>query len=57
MMPMRMRRKARKMEKVKNLSRTARAQKILSTRWNKSDHARATGDKPIPFRRGRPSPG
>jgi hypothetical protein len=32
MMPMPMRRKARKMEKVKNLSRTARVQKILPTR-------------------------
>jgi hypothetical protein len=39
MMPMAMRRKARKMEKVKNLSRTARAQKILPARRNKSDHA------------------
>jgi hypothetical protein len=35
MMPMPMRRKARKLEKVKNLSRTARAQKILPTGRNK----------------------
>jgi hypothetical protein len=42
MMPMRMRRKWRKIEKVENLYRTATAQKILPTRRNKSDHACAT---------------
>jgi hypothetical protein len=36
MMPMPMRRKARKLEKVKNISRTARAQKILPAGGNKA---------------------
>src|SRR5258708_19709544 len=39
MMPMKMRRKVCNIEKVENLYRTATAQKILPTRWNKSDHA------------------
>jgi len=39
MMPMQIRRKARKIEKVENLSRTATARNILPTRRNKSDHA------------------
>ena len=39
MMPMQMRRKARKMEKAENLYRTATAEKILPSRWNKSDQA------------------
>jgi hypothetical protein len=39
MMPMQMRRKALRIEKVENLSRTATAQKILPTRRNKSDRA------------------
>jgi hypothetical protein len=42
MMPMPMHRKTRKMEKVKNLYRSAPAQKIPPTRWNKQDHACAT---------------
>jgi hypothetical protein len=44
MMPMRMRRKTRKLEKVENLCRTATVQKILPDERNQSDHARA-----IPF--------
>jgi hypothetical protein len=39
MMPTPRRRKARKVEKVENLYRTATEQKILPTRRNKSDHA------------------
>ena len=42
MMPKRLRCKAREMEKVENLYRTAAAQKVLSTRRNNSDHACAT---------------
>jgi len=39
MMPMQMRRKTQRIEKVENLSRTATVQNILPTRGNKSDHA------------------
>jgi hypothetical protein len=45
MMPMRVHRKMSNMEKVKNLYRTATAQKIMPTRLRKSDHACA-----IPWR-------
>jgi hypothetical protein len=39
MMPMRLHRKVRTIEKVENFSRTATAQKIVAARDNKSDHA------------------
>jgi hypothetical protein len=45
MMPMRVHRKTRNMEKVENLCRTATVRKIMPTRLNKSDHACA-----IPWR-------
>ena len=42
MMPMLRRRKAREMEKVENLSRTATVEKSFPTHRNKSDHACAS---------------
>jgi hypothetical protein len=56
MMPLRMRRKARKMEKVENLCRTATGQPILPTRRTTTDHACATpaaGSAPARARFGR----
>jgi hypothetical protein len=55
MMPMQMRRKARKMQKVENLYRTATAEKILPLSWNQSDHACAIPAAPAEAARSSPA--